>query len=394
MGFYTPLVSILNVIILVLSLFSNELGFIQHGETLGINYGQVANNLPSPDRVIGLVSSLNITKIRIYDTNPQILLAFANTGIEIIVTVPNEIVAQLTNRQQAKQWLVSDVKPYLPASKISGIAVGNEVYTSDDQALMFNLVPAMASIQEALVQLNLDSIIHVSTSNSLAVLANSYPPSLGSFRQDIGPLMAQFLQFLATTKSPFWINAYPYFAYKDDPLRIPLNYVLMNPNKGMVDPNTRLHYDNMLYAQVDAVTFAIARMGYGGIEVRVSETGWPSKGDVNEVGATRENARVYNMNLVMRQFKNEGTPLRPKQGLEVYLFALFNEDLKPGPTSERNYGLYEPDGTMTYNLGLTTLKSDVPAASLSSSSASQGQKRNASGMLWILMCTLIFLKLY
>ncbi|KAM0946044.1 putative glucan endo-1,3-beta-D-glucosidase [Dioscorea sansibarensis] len=394
MGFYTPLVSILNVIILVLSLFSNELGFIQHGETLGINYGQVANNLPSPDRVIGLVSSLNITKIRIYDTNPQILLAFANTGIEIIVTVPNEIVAQLTNRQQAKQWLVSDVKPYLPATKISGIAVGNEVYTSDDQALMFNLVPAMASIQEALVQLNLDSIIHVSTSNSLAVLANSYPPSLGSFRQDIGPLMAQFLQFLATTKSPFWINAYPYFAYKDDPLRIPLNYVLMNPNKGMVDPNTRLHYDNMLYAQVDAVTFAIARMGYGGIEVRVSETGWPSKGDVNEVGATRENARVYNMNLVMRQFKNEGTPLRPKQGLEVYLFALFNEDLKPGPTSERNYGLYEPDGTMTYNLGLTTLKSDVPAASLSSSSASQGQKRNASGMLWILMCTLIFLKLY
>ncbi|XP_039121479.1 LOW QUALITY PROTEIN: glucan endo-1,3-beta-glucosidase 11-like [Dioscorea cayenensis subsp. rotundata] len=394
MGFYNLLISILNVIILVLSLFSNELGFIQHVEALGINYGQVANNLPSPDRVIGLVSSLNITKIRIYDTNPQILLAFANTGIDIIVTVPNEAVPQLTNRQQAMQWLLSNVKPYLPATKISGIAVGNEVYTSDDQTLMVNLVPAMTSIQEALVQLNLDSIIHVSTSNSLAVLANSYPPSLGSFRQDIGPLMAQFLQFLATTKSPFWINAYPYFAYKDDPLRVPLNYVLMNPNNGMVDPYTKLHYDNMLYAQVDAVTFAMARMGYGGIEVRVSETGWPSKGDVSEVGATRENARVYNMNLVMRQFRNEGTPLRPKQRLEVYLFALFNEDLKPGPTSERNYGLYEPDGTMTYNLGLTTLKSDVPAASLSSSSASQGQKRKESGMLWILICTLIFLKLY
>jgi len=32
--------------------------------------------------------------------------------------------------------------------------------------------------------------------------------------------------------------------------------------------------------------------------------------------------------------------------LEVYLFALFNEDLKPGPTLERSYGLYQPDGTM------------------------------------------------
>ncbi|KAJ0971762.1 hypothetical protein J5N97_019721 [Dioscorea zingiberensis] len=388
MGSYsTPLISSLNVIILLVSLFSSEFGLIRHGATLGINYGQVANNLPSPQRVLSLVSSLNINKIRIYDTNPQVLSAFANSGVDIIVTVPNEMVAQLTDRQQALQWLISNVKPYLPATKISGIQLGNEVYTSDDQTLMSNLVPAMTIIHEALVQLGLDSYIHVSTANSLAVIENSYPPSLASFQQDIQPLMAPFLRFLAITKSPFWINAYPYFAYKDDPTRIPLNYVLMNPNKGMVDPYTKLYYDNMLYAQVDAVTFAMARMGYGGIEVRVSETGWPSKGDVNEVGATMENARVYNKNLMMRQVRNEGTPLRPKQRLEVYLFALFNEDMKPGPTSERNYGLYQPDGILTYNLGLTTLKSDMPPQ-VSSSSAAKGQ-REEFGKLWILICTLI-----
>lgn len=137
----------------------------------------------------------------------------------------------------------------------------------------------------------------------------------------------------------------------------------------MVDPNTRLRYDNMLYAQVDAVVFAMAKLGFSDIEVRVSETGWPSKGDANEVGATVQNAAVYNRNLVWRQMRNEGTPLRPRSGLEVYLFALFNEDLKPGPTSERNYGLFQPDGKMAYNVGLSSAMSTTSTPSSSSTSS-------------------------
>ena len=114
----------------------------------------------------------------------------------------------------------------------------------------------------------------------------------------------------------------------------------------------------MLYAQVDAVIYAITRMGFGGIDVQVFETGWPSKGDLDEIGATLENAATYNGNLMRRQLKNEGTHLRPNMRLEVYLFALFNEDLKPGPTSERNYGLYQPNGTMCYSVGLLAQSSN------------------------------------
>ena len=302
-----------------------------------------------------LLSSLKITKTKIYDTNPQILTAFANTGIEIIVTVENENLSDLMDPQQALQWVNSRIKPYFPATKITGIAVGNEIFTGEDMTLMSYLVPAMTTIHGALVQLGLESHIQVSTPNSLAVLAESYPPSAGSFRGELTGVMLQFLRFLSNTKSPFWINAYPYFAYKDHPTEIPLDYVLFNPNSGMTDPYTKLHYDNMLYAQVDAVIFAIARMGYGGLDVKVTETGWPSKGDGDEVGATVENAAIYNRNLLRRQLGNEGTPLKPNTRLEVYLFALFNEDLKPGPTSERNYGLYQPDGTMAYNVGLSAL---------------------------------------
>ncbi|KAI7999661.1 Glucan endo-1,3-beta-glucosidase 11 [Camellia lanceoleosa] len=241
--------------LLIFSFSLSGYGFLRGVESLGINYGQVGNNLPPPERVLELLQSFKLKKARIYDTNPQILTAFANSGIELIVTVENEILGEIRDPQQALQWVSTRIKPYFPATRITGIAVGNEVFTGGDMTIMANLLPAMVSIHGAL----------------------SYLPSAGCFKSELAGIMPQYLQFLANTKAPFWINAYPYFAYNDDPSGISLNYALLNPNSGMIDPYTKLHYDNMLYAQVDAVIFAAARMGFGGLEVRVSETGWPSK---------------------------------------------------------------------------------------------------------------------
>ncbi|XWS19845.1 hypothetical protein CRYUN_Cryun31cG0051700 [Craigia yunnanensis] len=364
----------MNHVFLLFSLCFSGFGFLQGVTSLGINYGQLGNNLQPPDRVLDLLSSLKLTKARIYDTNPQILTSFANSNIELIATVENQMLPVVMDPQQALQWVSTHIKPYFPATKITGIAVGNEIFTDGDKTLIGYLVPAIVSIHSALVQLGLDKDIHVSTSNSLAVLQESYPPSAGSFKSEVSGVMSQLLQFLSSTGSPFWINAYPYFAYKDDPNRISLDYVLFNRNPGMVDPYTNLHYDNMLYAQVDAVVYAMFKLGYGKIEVRVSETGWPSKGDSNEIGATVQNAAVYNRNLLRRQMSNEGTPLRPNMRLEVYLFALFNEDMKPGPTSERNYGLFQPDGTMAYNVGLSAIAKTSSTSSTSVSLTSSATK--------------------
>ncbi|XP_002519678.3 glucan endo-1,3-beta-glucosidase 11 [Ricinus communis] len=381
-------------IVLLFSLTLSDYGFPQGVTSLGINYGQVANDLPPPQKVLDLLTSLKLTRARIYDTNPQVLTAFANSNVEIIVTVENQMLAVLMDPQQALQWVSTHIKPYFPATRITGIAVGNEIFTDDDTTLLAYLVPAIVSIHGALVQLGLGSI-QVSTPNSLAVLAQSFPPSAGIFKSEVSGVMSQFLQFLSSTKTPFWINAYPYFAYKDDPNRVSLDYVLFNPNSGMVDPYTKLRYDNMLYAQVDAIIFAMARLGFNGIEVKVSETGWPSKGDADEIGATIENAAMYNRNLLRRQLENEGTPLRPNWRLDVYLFALFNEDMKPGPTSERNYGLYQPDCTMAYNVGLSALSSSSSSTSsasisLTSSATKASNKEYESLVYWMYVYLLTF----
>ena len=176
-----------------------------------------------------------------------------------------------------------------------------------------------------------------------------YPPSAGAFKQELMGYMHEFLNFHVQTGSKLYVNMYPFFPYKGSK-EIPLDYVLFEPNKGFEDPTTNLFYDNMLFAKIDSVYFAISMLGYNGISICVSETGWPSKGDVDEVGATLDNAAQYNGNLISMVAQNKVTPLKPNSDLDVYIFALFNENMKPGPTSERNFGLFQPNGMPMYSI--------------------------------------------
>ncbi|MBA0564511.1 hypothetical protein Golob_009448 [Gossypium lobatum] len=69
-----------------------------------------------------------------------------------------------------------------------------------------------------------------------------------------------------------------------------------------------------------------------------------------------------------------GTPAMPGANLDVYIFSLFNENLKQGPEIERNFGLFDRDMRSVYNLnfpGKGTGKSWCIASSQASNSALQ-----------------------
>lgn len=324
----------------------------------GINYGRLANNIPSPENVVKLLKGAMIKNVRIYDADHTVLQAFRGSGLELIVNVPNDLLKDMNaNEDRAMSWVKDNVLPFLPETNIVGITVGNEILGRNDQDLEEALVGSVKNIYKSVKKLHLEDKIQISTCHSQDVFNNSYPPSSCIFRENIVQYMKPLLEFFSQIGSPFYINIYPFLAYMSDPENISLNYALFEPNSGIRDPKTDLHYDNMFDAQVDASYAALEDAGFKHMEVIVSETGWASHGDESEAVATPHNARTYNYNLRKRLALRKGTPLRPHVMLRAYVFALFNENMKTGPTSERNFGLFKPDGSISYNIGFPGLKS-------------------------------------
>jgi exo-beta-1,3-glucanase (GH17 family) len=338
---------------------------------MGVSYGRVANDLPDPGSVTQLLKQNSITMVRIYDANPRVLSSLANTGIKAMVMLPNENVASAaSNPSYALQWVRDNVAKYYPATQINGVAIGNEVFDLRPD-LNSQLVPAMTNVQQALAQLGLADAVKVSTPVAFSAVTDTFPPSSGRFKDEIAePVMKPMLEFLKRTGSYLTMNIYPFWAYYDDSDDISLDYALGNSNPGVVDPDTGLKYLNLLDAERDAAHSAMDGL-VPGVSLKITENGWPSRGrwrhgrrgggrrrggrrlqdaDDDEV-FTVANAQAYINNVISRVLAGKtGTPLRPNAGMDVYIFALFNENQKGnGPDDiEQNFGLFYPNMQKVY----------------------------------------------
>ncbi|XP_057522111.1 glucan endo-1,3-beta-glucosidase [Amaranthus tricolor] len=319
---------------------------------IGVNYGMQGDNLPPPRDVAKfLVDSTIINHVRLFDANPNTLEAFAHTGIAITVTIPNVLIPLFTDFTFAQEWVKNNISTHIHSTNIIRILVGNEVLATADKLLITSLVPAMETIYTALIGESLERKVQVSTPHSLGILSSSSPPSMGRFRQGydvhvIWPL----LNFLRGVGSPFMVNPYPFFVI--DSNHTNLDYALFRPNSGVFDENTGVNYTNMLDAQLDAIFCAMRVNGYDDVDIAIAETGWPSQGDPSQVGVDRYSAATYNANVIRQVTSGVGTPLMPNRTFETYIFALLDENLKIGPTYERHFGLFGPDLTPNYDIGL------------------------------------------
>ncbi|RCV25921.1 hypothetical protein SETIT_5G203500v2 [Setaria italica] len=354
------------VVLLGAALASLLLSSCADASEVGVSYGRVANDLPDPAKVTQLLKDNGITMVRIYDAKQEVLRSLANTGIKVMVMVPNENIAEAArNPSYALQWVRDNVKAYYPATQIHGVAVGNEVFDSRPD-LTRQLVPAMTNVQAALAQLGLADAVKVSTPIAFTAVENTFPPSRGRFKDEIAePVMKPMLQFLKRTGSYLTMNMYPFWAYYNQPHDINLDYALGNSNPGVPDDDTSLKYYNLLDAERDAAHSAMDDL-VPGVSLSLTETNWPPHGKPHHGGGHRggrrleddgdgvftiANAQAYVNNLINRVLTgNTGTPLRPNAPLDVYIFALFNENQKgDGPDDiEQNFGLFYPNMQKVY----------------------------------------------
>ncbi|KAI5388328.1 hypothetical protein KIW84_074135, partial [Lathyrus oleraceus] len=304
-------------------------------QTIGVCYGQVADNLPPKDQVVKLFKTKSFGRMRIFNPDQATLEALRGSNIELIIDVANEDIKSIANDiSSANSWVQNNIVKFSQDVKFKYIGVGNEIDPSkNDQAQFVPL--AMKNIDAALASANLKSQIKVSTVIYMGMMGSSYPPSAGAFAESSVPYMTQVVSFLVESGAPVLANVYPYFAYIGDMKDIPLDYALFKQQG-----NNDVGYQNLFDAQLDAIYAALAKVGGSDLKIVVSETGWPSAGGD---GASIENAGTYYTNLIAHVNSGKGTPAKPAQEIETYLFAMFDEDQKTGAESEKHFGLFHAD---------------------------------------------------
>ncbi|KAI4974830.1 hypothetical protein ZWY2020_048437 [Hordeum vulgare] len=304
-------------------------------QAIGVNYGSLADDLPTATRSVKLLRKANAGAVKLYNADQRILHALAGTGIPVSVMVPNDLIPSLADsRAAARKWVANNLKRH-PRVRVMYLLVGNELLS----------YPAIAASTWG----KIDPL-------AMDALAASYPPSAGAFREDIaGTVMRPLLHFLNYTRSYYFVDAYPYFPWAANQKDISLDYALFegNASSHYVDPATRLTYTNLLDQMLDACVAAMRKLGYGGVKLAISETGWPNAGDPGQAGANVRNAALYNRHLARRMHNNVGTPARPRSNMPVFVFSLYNENLKPGAGTERHWGMFYPNGTWVYQIDLT-----------------------------------------
>ncbi|CAO2202633.1 unnamed protein product [Urochloa humidicola] len=246
---------------------------------LGVNYGTVADDLPTAARSVQLLRAAGAGAVKIYDANPSILHALAGTGLPVAVMVPNEAIPSLaSSRAAAERWVADNLVPHIPATRVTYLLVGNEVLSNQaiSGTTWHAIVPAMSNFHRALRQRGIRKV-KLGTPLAMDALSASYPPSSGAFRGgDVADgVIRPLLAFLNATRSFYFVDAYPYFAWAGNRGDISLDYALFQggTSSHYVDPGTGLTYTNLLDQMLDAVVAAMGKLGYGNVRLAVSETG-------------------------------------------------------------------------------------------------------------------------
>ncbi|KAK4489556.1 hypothetical protein RD792_005365 [Penstemon davidsonii] len=308
---------------------------------IGINYGLNGDDLPSPSDAISLLQSRNISKVRLFEPNTAVLTALKDSSIDVILGTENQNLQSFaSDPSAATSWVNTNVVPYASSLNFEYIAVGNEVIPGD----LAQYVPsAMQNIDAALFAAGF--AIPVSHAVSMSVMGPSFPPSNGVFSTEATPIMTEILKFLSSKNSSLLVNAYTWFPRQSEPNNVQLEYALIDDAAKPVIDNS-LIYQNLFDAMVDTVYAGMEKVGVSNVDIVVAETGWPTAGSTD---ATIENAQKFNNNLIKLLASGKGTPRKPGKVVEAYIFALFNENLKPEGV-EQNWGLFYPNMTEVYHV--------------------------------------------
>ncbi|RDX78390.1 putative glucan endo-1,3-beta-glucosidase BG5, partial [Mucuna pruriens] len=323
--------------------FGRQFG-LPRAQSIGVNLGLNGDNLPSPKEIVELYEKYHIRSIRMFEPRHDILEALRGKPLVLAVGTRDEDVQGIAQDQNvANAWVQTNVVPFIKDVNFGYITLGNEVVPGPIAPFVAKGIQNMIN---ALTNAGIHKDIKVTAALKGTVLADSFPPSAGAFTNEATNVLKQIATLLLQHGSPVMINVYPYFAYSSQPHDVPLDYALFK-SKSPVVTDQGYNYYNLFDAMLDAYHAAFEKIGASNLTLVVSETGWPSAG--NEPYTSKQKAQAFNKNLIQHVKGRKGSPRRPHQSLNVFIFEMFVEDLKQSK-AERNFGVFYPNKKPVYPL--------------------------------------------
>ncbi|KAL8260359.1 hypothetical protein R6Q59_028312 [Mikania micrantha] len=321
-------------------------------QSIGVNWGTTASHPLPPSKVVELLKLNKITKLKLFDSNPQVLEALAGSAIDVTVGIPNSMLQSLNSSiKSAESWVHDNLTRYLSGhTRIEYIAIGDEPFLQRYGSQFYPFVVGAAmNIEAALISAKLSNKVKIVIPCSFdAFRSESGQPSEGHFRPDINKTMIEVLNFLTKTQSPFFANISPFLSYYQNK-NISLDFALFKET-AHAHNDTHGSYKNSFELSYDTLITALTSVGFPKMDIVISQIGWPTDGAPN---ATVSNAKIFTKNLLDYLHNGQGSPLRPRvMPLEIYIYTLLDEDQRniTMGSFERHWGLFTFDGQVKYQV--------------------------------------------
>ncbi|KAF9681420.1 hypothetical protein SADUNF_Sadunf06G0224100 [Salix dunnii] len=240
-----------------LSILQLLVGFVSG---IGVNWGTQATHPLPPSTVVKMLRDNGFQKVKLFDADSATLNALANSGIQVMVGIPNDMLYNLANSEQAADtWVAMNVSSHIFSGgvDIRYVAVGNEPFLSAyNGSFVGTILPALKNIQSALTKAGLRTQVKVTVPLNADVYESpTNLPSDGNFRSDIHDLMLLIAKFLSDNEASFIVNIYPFISLYIDP-NFPIGFAFFG-NKSFPLNDGGTIYDNVFDVNHDTLIWAL-----------------------------------------------------------------------------------------------------------------------------------------
>lgn len=81
---------------------------------VGVNWGTTASHPLPPAKVVQLMKSNNITRVKLFDADPLVLEALSGSNLGVTMGIPNGLLRSLNSSKKAAQtWVHDNVTRYV-----------------------------------------------------------------------------------------------------------------------------------------------------------------------------------------------------------------------------------------------------------------------------------------